>query len=147
LDPDRIALRASIASDRDFLFELNRTTHHDYVVSTWGAWSEQWQQKYFDENFDPIRIQIIQYDDTDIGQLRLHITKEELFLAAFAILPDFQNKGIGTYLITQLITEARLLRLPIRLRVLKVNPARKFYSKLGFKVYDQTDTHYLMSVE
>ena len=34
--------------------------------------------------------------------------------------------------------------LPVRLRVFEVNPARRFYERLGFRVVGQTDTHTLM---
>lgn len=46
---------------------------------------------------------------------------------------------------TLVMEEARALRVPVRLRVLKVNPrARAFYERLGFVCAGETETHDLM---
>ena len=34
--------------------------------------------------------------------------------------------------------------MPVELQVLKVNPARRLYGRLGFQVTGETETHYLM---
>lgn len=47
-------------------------------------------------------------------------------------------------MIQVLLQEAFDQYLPVRLRVLKVNPARRLYERLGFKVVEEADTHYLM---
>ncbi len=40
--------------------------------------------------------------------------------------------------------DADLRRLPVRLQVIKGNPARNLYERLGFTVTGETDTHLLM---
>jgi ribosomal protein S18 acetylase RimI-like enzyme len=44
----------------------------------------------------------------------------------------------------ELFSESNLTRQPIRLFVLKVNPARRLYERLGFQVLEETETHYVM---
>jgi ribosomal protein S18 acetylase RimI-like enzyme len=59
-------------------------------------------------------------------------------------MPDWQNRGLGTTIIQDVIDRLRAPGIPVRLQVLKVNPARRLYERLGFEIYDESDTHYLM---
>jgi hypothetical protein len=47
-------------------------------------------------------------------------------------------------LIRRLCDQADAANLPLELQVLKVNPARRLYERLGLTVIGETDTHYLM---
>jgi ribosomal protein S18 acetylase RimI-like enzyme len=40
--------------------------------------------------------------------------------------------------------DARSRKLPILLQVLHLNRARRLYERLGFRVYETTETHYRM---
>jgi GNAT superfamily N-acetyltransferase len=64
------------------------------------------------------------------------------------LLPEHQGKGIGGECMSLILEEARQLGLPVRLRVLTVNPrALAFYRRLGFTRTGETDTHDLMERE
>lgn len=65
--------------------------------------------------------------------------ENEIPLASIRLLPKFQNRGIGTKIILDLIEKSNK---PVKLKVLKVNPARKLYERLGFKVSGETETHF-----
>jgi ribosomal protein S18 acetylase RimI-like enzyme len=58
-----------------------------------------------------------------------HIQLEKIYL-----LPEYQRLGIGSALIDSLIIEASQSNIPIRLHVMAVNPAKKFYDRFGFVV-------------
>ena len=60
------------------------------------------------------------------------------------LLPDFQGQGIGSTLLTIELDKTRCKKKPMRLQVLKQNRARWLYERFGFRVYGQTDSHYLM---
>ena len=81
----------------------------------------------------------------DIGVVSVVRRATDIFLSNIELLPAYQGQGIGTHLIRALITEARQKGIPITLQVLKVNPARKLYERLGFSINGETPTHYLMS--
>jgi len=49
----------------------------------------------------------------------------------------------GAALISTIIAEADARNLLVRLRVLKINPARRPYERLGFVVTDEAETHLL----
>ena len=71
-------------------------------------------------------------DRTIIGSGRLRELSPELgSIAYIAVLPEYQNRGIGTKLIEKLIVQARENHLKT-VRVMSRTDAVKFYNKLGF---------------
>ena len=49
-----------------------------------------------------------------------------------AILPEYQNRGIGTWAIRQIQQVSALESVPFRLSVTRTNPALRLYERLGF---------------
>jgi ribosomal protein S18 acetylase RimI-like enzyme len=136
----QVTFRSIKIQDMEFLWELNNLVMKDYVTQTWG-WDEDWQRQYFFKNFDKNTGEILVFDNTDIGFYRVIEEQNETFLVSILILREFQRKGIGTKLIQELIL---LKTKPIRLQVLKVNPAQNLYKRLGFKQVSETETHLIM---
>ena len=61
------------------------------------------------------------------------------------VLPEYQGNGIGTACLKHVIEDATKTRLPVRLRVLKVNQrAIGFYRGLGFHAVGEDDIHIRM---
>lgn len=118
----------------------------DYVDKTWG-WDDNWQRERFDENFDPKRLQMIEYAGRSIGYVSIQRSGNEIILAAIEVAPEFQNQGVGTYLIQNLLGDSDESNLPAKLFVLKVNPARRLYERLGFECTGETPTHFVMKRE
>ena len=65
-------------------------------------------------------------------------------MAIIEISPDYQRRGIGTILMHDLLRKAAARGISVTLQVLKVNPARVLYERLGFELTGETGTHYLM---
>jgi ribosomal protein S18 acetylase RimI-like enzyme len=133
-------------SDADYLWlwSLKRATMKAYVEQTWGRWDDTDQAERFRQNFQPGHVQIIIIDGHDAGLLHVERTPAEIFLVNIQVSPEFQNLGLGTEVMHALLGEARRERLPLRLQVLKVNPARRLYERIGFAVAGETPTHYQM---
>ncbi|MEY3775217.1 MAG: hypothetical protein RLZZ129_1997 [Verrucomicrobiota bacterium] len=133
-------------SDADYLWlwSLKRETMRTYVELTWGKWDDDWQAERFRQNFRPDHVQVIVLDGQDAGLLHVVRSPEEIRLVNIQISPEFQNRGLGTEVMHALLAEARRDRLPLRLQVLKVNPARRLYERIGFAVAAETETHYQM---
>ena len=115
----------------------------EYIAKIWG-WDEQWRQEHFTENFDPDTDQVIVLDEKDIGVISIEEKEDEIFLSKIYILPEYQGRGIGTQLINYLLEVAFNSGLPVTLRVLKTNPAKLLYERLGFVEVGETETEYLM---
>jgi hypothetical protein len=64
---------------------------------------------------------------------------DAVFLLHLEGAPAYQGRGLGTA-----SGGARARALPVALRVLKVNPARRRYERLGGRVPGETATHYLL---
>ncbi len=135
-------LRPATPADRPWVWKLKKRTLRAYVEQTWGAWIDTVQRDHFLANFEPSNIQIIVVGDRDAGYLHCERARHEIFLANICVEPALQNRGIGTAVLRELQAHARAAQLPLRLQVLKANPAaRRLYERLGFTVIDETPTH------
>jgi ribosomal protein S18 acetylase RimI-like enzyme len=135
-----ISFRQIKNEDFEFLWRLHNLALKKYVRKTWG-WDEDHQRRMFERDFNPNNGQIIVVDSTNAGYLWVNEKELEMFLVSIRLLPEYQNKGIGTKVIQNLIRQSDK---PIRLQVLKINPARKLYERLGFEIDSETETHFLM---
>ncbi len=140
----QISLRPATQEDYDFLWWLHCATLRPCIEETWG-WDEQWQAQHFRDRFDPTACQIIEDGGAPIGCISVERREDGIFLSVIEITPDRQDQGIGTELVRALLDEADSRGVPVELQVLKVNPARSLYERLGFAVIGETETHYLMS--
>lgn len=139
-----ITLRSILEADFEFIYAVTKITMQAYVELTWGCWDDNHQRALIYDSIDPSTHQIIQLDGQDIGCLAIERHPTHLQLTKLYLLPQFQRQGIGTFLVQQLIAEAKQRQLPLRLRVLAVNPAYQFYRRQGFVVHEQTTERFLM---
>jgi GNAT superfamily N-acetyltransferase len=137
----QVSLRPATQDDYDFLWWLHCATMKLYVEKTWG-WDEQWQAQHFRHRFDPATREIIESDGVPIGCFSVERREDCIFIAVMEIAPHYQNRGIGTRLIRALCDEADARGIPVELQVLKVNPARRLYERLGFAVIGEMESHY-----
>ncbi|MCI0397735.1 MAG: GNAT family N-acetyltransferase [Chloroflexi bacterium] len=140
-------LRPATSEDYHFLYHLIEVCLKEYVAATWG-WDDDFQQRHFAQHFDVTGCQIILVDGRPAGQRTVVERGEELFLAAIYLLPEYQNRGLGSALIREIIVQAEQSGRPVTLQVLKANrPARRLYERLGFFISGETNTHYEMRRE
>lgn len=139
-----ITLRDAAADDVEFLFSLLRASLGPYVVQTFGPWDDAEQRTRFLETTDPATHRIVEQDGRPVGCLAVRRLPDEVRLNRVLLLPEVQNRGIGTQLVREVVAKARAAGLPVRLRVFRVNPARRLYERLGFVATGETDTHVLM---
>ncbi|MFW9874424.1 MAG: GNAT family N-acetyltransferase [Candidatus Thorarchaeota archaeon] len=136
-----IKLRQAIQKDYKYLYKLKKKTLKEYIAKTWG-WDEGWQKDYFSKNFKPDQIKIIMKSATEIGCISSIEEEDSYYLSVIKILPKYQNQGIGTRLIKDIILKAEKNNKPVYLQVLKTNnKAKNLYKRLGFLIEGETDTH------
>ena len=138
------SLRPATAADAAFVYHLHRSSMQDNVAQTWGEWNEELQARMFTQWFEPAQFQIVVVDGQDAGLISVERRPMELFLSTIEILPEYQNRGVGSAVIRDVLAQAQAEGLPVGLQVLKVNPARRLYERFGFSVVEETATHYLM---
>ena len=137
------SLRSATDHDFDRLFALHKVALGPYVERTWG-WDEEFQLRMFRESFDPAAVDVVSVDGEFAGCLSVEYHDDHVFLDYVALLPAFQAQGVGSALVRDVQERARLRGLPVRLNVLKVNPARELYERLGFHVIGEDDVRWSM---
>jgi ribosomal protein S18 acetylase RimI-like enzyme len=136
-------LRPATEQDYTFLWSLHKAALGPHVAKVYG-WDETLQAQLFRERFDPARRSIIVVADQDVGVLEVTEGEDGVFLDTIEIMPEHQGRGLGGTVTGDVVRNAHAAGLPVTLRVLKVNPARRLYERLGFVEIGQTETHFIM---
>jgi len=142
----KYTFRKCCFDDFDFLFELKNQNFKCYIEKIWG-WNDEVQKERLkidlEEHLEHKRI--IEISGQKVGVYATHITEDgELFINEISILKQYQKQGIGTDILTKQLEENKKNGIITRLQVFKENPAKKLYERLGFIVYNETETHYQM---
>jgi GNAT superfamily N-acetyltransferase len=120
-----IFLRSATRGDAAFALHVTEACMRVYAEQTWGVWDGRAD---LDLAFD----KIIQLAGSDIGLIGVDHRSDHWFLDKLYLLPAYQNQGFGGRLLQRLIDDAKSAQVALRLTVLEVNPARRFYERHGF---------------
>jgi GNAT superfamily N-acetyltransferase len=120
-----VSLRPATSDDTAFALDVTEACMRVYAEQTWGSWAGRAD---FDLAFD----EVVQLAGRDIGLIGVDRRSDCWFLRKLYLLPAYQNRGIGGYLLERLIDDAKAAQIALRLTVLEVNPARRFYERHGF---------------
>ena len=139
-------LRQAGAGDCEWMWATKTRCLRAYIEETYGAWDEDTQRARFDATYLPEEIQIVSVAGRDAGFIAVRRDRDVIQLFNLMVAPEFQNRGLGGALLRQLLREAQARRLPVRLQVMKVNPARHLYERMGFTVIpaEEIPTHFRM---
>lgn len=133
--------------DYEFVYELKKLCYHDYVEALWG-WNEDDQRARFAQFMEEgagEMMAILLKDGQAVGMTNCEFSgADTLDICNICLLPQCRGRGIGTALLGRYI--AQNTRPTLTLQVYKDNPARRLYERLGFCVYEETDTHYRMKL-
>ena len=129
----RYQTRPAEQQDEPFLYACYKQVMHEYIDQTWG-WNEEFQKASFIEYLPWQRWQIITIDEIAVGGVCILDSTSCIDLEMIIVHQRFQRMGIGSDFLANLVRRARKERRQVRLRVLKVNPARGLYQRLGFVV-------------
>src|SRR6516164_5860251 len=88
----------------------------------------------FASRWEAEQVRMVMINGQVIGWLQTAPTDDALFLAQLFIDTRFQRRGIGSRLMRILIEEAAHENKAVTLGVVKTNPARRLYERLGFGV-------------
>lgn len=139
-----LTLRKASPNDSEFAYRAKTAAFKEYVEKVEG-WDEDEQRQLHEQRFGTQDFRVINLAGTDVGIMAVVVAPDCVKVNQLFLLPEHQNKDIGRRCMLVLMEEARELRLPVRLRVMKVNPrALAFYQQLGFVRTGETDTHDLM---
>lgn len=135
-------LVAMTAEDSEYLYALCDATMRGYVEATWGQWNEAAVRAGLTGVVDRGLASTVLVGGKRMGALVCNDTKDPVVLEQLFIDPAHQRQGLGSAIVLELQRKARAPGKGITLSVLKVNPAKGFYERLGFKVVQVTPTHF-----
>ena len=140
------SLRLANLHDSDFVYQTVYANLYSYALASLGEWdSDEVRQKEI-QAIQLGQTQIIELHGQAIGILRATKNISHLQLEMLCIIEQFQGMGIGSIVLQSLIHEARMQSLPLCLRVLRTNPAKRLYEKLGFMVTHMTKERFMMTI-
>jgi len=139
-----VALRPARVDDLAFLERLHAAAMRPHVEATFGPWNAEEQSRRFRASTDPTNHEIVSLDGAPVGCQWVRAHADSLELVRLYLLPAVQRRGIGGDLVARLCARADRAGLPLRLRVLKVNPAQRLYARHGFRITGETETHLAM---
>jgi len=137
-----VSLRPVTDADQEFLVgvyastraeELAQVDWDDSQKDAFIRWQFGLQNQEYNARYPDARYAVILVDDQPAGRIWIGTDDTQIRLLDIALLTEFQNRGAGTYLLRQLIDEARLAQKPLRHMVFMLNEnAHRFYERLGF---------------
>lgn len=139
-----IVLRLANLADSEFAYGVLCKTIRPYAEQTFGIWQEAHVRSVLAGNISAGVTKIIMAVAKPVGiltvkELETHFQLDQLF-----VLPEYQRNGIGTELVRQILQRAKHLEVPVRLRVLRVNPAKRLYERMGFLVTSEEPERFYM---
>jgi ribosomal protein S18 acetylase RimI-like enzyme len=145
LQPDAISeslrCRPQFPEDEAFLREVYGTTRKEELDLT--DWSSEQRKVFLDSQFRAMRqaytsqfrqgeFLVIIMGEQPIGLMVVNRAQTELRLVDIALLPEFRGRGIGSFYLKKLASEAALAQKPLRLHVFKGSRPWRLYERLGF---------------
>jgi ribosomal protein S18 acetylase RimI-like enzyme len=101
----------------------------------------------FRRQWDVMQVRIITLDGADIGWVQSTTHDGAFFLGQIFVEASRQRRGIGTEVMNRLIGEATRTQQAITLGVVKSNPAKRLYERLGFRTIHQDERKFYMRRE
>ena len=151
--PSTIMLRPVGPDDHEFLVEVYASTRAEELkLVPWTSQQQQvfvrsqfaLQQHHYAEKYPAASHDIIMADDRAVGRLYVARLDQEIRIVDITILPAERNFGRGSYLIKELLDEAKRGGKVTRIYVEEFNPSLRLFERLGFAVTEQHGMHLLL---
>ncbi len=130
---------------KEFIYNLKKESYKRYVEENWGPWDESTQRELFEKFIKTVQEDtwIIQLNGKNIGFYNGLILDDGSYeIGNICIIPEYQEKGIGTQVINDMIQLHSTQ--DIHIQYFKQNPVGRLYERLGFIPDGETQYHYQM---
>jgi ribosomal protein S18 acetylase RimI-like enzyme len=136
-----ISRRPVRPDDQDFQFRLYAGTRQAEIAAFgWNSAQQEAflrmqftaQQNWYRTAYPQAAWEIVELDNAPVGRMIVVRGRDSITLVDIALLGEHRGKGIGSGLLCELLEQGREVNVPVRLQVLKTNPAARLYLRLGF---------------
>ncbi|MCC4834866.1 histone acetyltransferase [Shewanella sp. 10N.286.51.B7] len=138
-------LRKAKDSDLDYLLQLRRLTMDDYLSQDGVDISDEEHVFRIKFNFADAKIILVNGVEAGLFKASYTASNSQWYIYQVQIHPSYQGFGIGRKLIFNLCQQALRDNLSVGLSVLKSNPAKSLYERLGFTVTDSNNSEFEMA--
>ncbi len=153
LIPEDISFQAMSDDDMAFLSELYRTTRWQEVQQ--APWTDEQRKAFLHQQFTAqhqhylshypkAQKLLIMQNQQAIGRIYLDRDADSICLIDVALLPTHQDRGIGTALLKELLSEAEMSQKKVMIHVENFNPAYRWYVKHGFQQIEDKGVYQYM---
>ena len=143
IDYSLIKLIPADETDKEFSYQVKKAAEGEYITLMFG-WDENVQRDFHAKDWQRRKPDIIIYDGKSIGTIAIIENEDCVEIGQFFILPDYQNKRIGTHLLKNILDNADQSGKNVTLRFLKNNPVKSLYVRNGFRVVQADEILYYM---
>ena len=145
-DGGKAELRPVTDDDDQFLLSLYASTREQELSQVeWAEgqresflrWQFDVQRQEYSARFPDAAYHVILVDGRPAGRIWVGTDDVQVRLLDIALLPEFQNRGVGSALLHRLMDQAAKAGKVLRHMVFMLNSdAHRFYERLGFTVID-----------
>jgi GNAT superfamily N-acetyltransferase len=143
IDCSLIKLIPADETYREFSYQVKKTAEGEYITLMFG-WDEDVQRDFHARAWQQQKPDIITYDGKPIGTIATIESQDCIDIGQFFILPECQNKGIGTHLLRTILGKADRLGKTVTLKFLKNNRVESLYLRHGFRLVRTGDVAHHM---
>lgn len=142
----KVELRRVTVADDQFLLSVYASTREkELSQAEWAEgqkdmflrWQFDLQRREYDTRFPDADYHVILVDGHPAGRIWVGSDDTQIRLLDIALLPEFQNRGVGAALLRRLMDQAAIVRKVLRHMVFVMNDdAHRFYERLGFTIIE-----------
>lgn len=140
-----IKLQKATLADVGYLLTLRKLTMHQYLEQAGLPCTDEAHLARINYQFALTHLIIL--NEQVAGMVKYGYLADQVtwHIYQIQIHPDFQNKGLGSQVISEIIETANTQQHTVTLSVLKQNPARFLYFNLGFVVIGEDNNELLLA--
>lgn len=134
--------RPATESDIPFLLSLRRETMDRHLVASGASTTDESHLARLMYHFDCSEVLVS--NGNPVGLLKVRRLRDEWEIVQIQLSRHLQGQGVGRSLLERVLADAAVAHVDVKLSVLKANPAKQLYERLGFEVIGEDAHEYCM---
>jgi ribosomal protein S18 acetylase RimI-like enzyme len=133
VDAVTLTRRPATVRDKEFARCVHHLAYRDVVERQFGGWDENEQDAYFETAWSKHDHDIVEWNGEACGYFAVEMRATRVDIHELVLDPTYQNRGIGSDLLAEVVSIARGLGVPVHLRVLHKNQAVHLYERFWIR--------------